>query len=271
MKTLLRLFCATMLLTFAACDLMREKDDPVVVSVGESKLYLSEVRKQAPGWDSWTDREKVKFLERWIDEETIFQEAVDAGVDKDPILSMQIEQTVRKMVVDRFVQGFEDTMVVGDAEKVDYYNSHKDQYLRGKTFVSGAQLFFKDWTSADTYYKGHRNLVFDSVPAAHYLIKKVETFDSLSVSPDSCMIPDIRLVTVGTLSPMKLCSGALKMVVVTQRLDSADVLPYGEVEESVSNSAWFEHRKTVHERLKKQWKNSRPIFSRTDVFSKKAQ
>jgi hypothetical protein len=68
---------------------------------------------------------------------------------------------------------------------------------------------------------------------------------------------------------MKVCSGALKMVVVTQKLDSADVLPYDEVAETVATQAWLEHRKTVRERLKKEWKMSRPIFSQTDVFSKK--
>ena len=269
MKALLRIFCALVLLTIAACDLMREKNDPVVVSVGDSKLYLSDIMKQAPEWESWTDRERLAFLERWIDEETIFQEAQLKGVDRDPVLSMQIEQTVRKMVVDRFLQGFEDTMVVSDAERIDYYNAHKEQYLRGTTFISGAQLFFKDWTSADTYYKGHKAQEYDSLPAEHYLVKKIEPFDSLAETPDSCLIADIREVTVGKLSPMKVCSGALKMVVVTQKLDSADILPYDEVAETVATQAWLDHRKAVHERLKKEWKMSRPIFSQTDVFSKK--
>ena len=269
MKVLFRIFFALVLLAVAACDLMREKNDPVVVSVGDSKLYLSDIHKQAPQWDSWTDRERLAFLERWIDEETMFQEAQQRGIDQDPVLSMQIEQTVRKMVVDRLMQSFEDTMVVSDAERIDYYNAHKEEYLRGKTLLSGAQMFFKDWTSADTYYKGHKSLDYDSLPAAHYLIKKIEPFDSLAESPDSCMIADIREVTVGKLSPMKVCSGALKMVVVTQKLDSADVLPYDEVAETVATQAWLEHRKSVRERLKKEWKMSRPIFSQTDVFSKK--
>ena len=94
----------------------------------------------------------------------------------------------------------------------EWFNAHKEQYLRGTTLISGAQLFFKDWTSADTYYKGHKTLEYDSLPAEHYLVKKIEPFDSLAETPDSCMIADIREVTVGKLSPMKVCSGALKMV-----------------------------------------------------------
>jgi hypothetical protein len=269
MKALLRIFCALVLLTVAACDLMREKNDPVVVSVGDAKLYLSDIHKQAPEWDSWTDRERLAFLERWIDEETMFQEALDRGFDKDPVLSVQIEQTVRKMLVDRFLQSFEDTMVVGDAERIDYYNAHKEEYLRGKTLISGAQLLFRDWGSADAYYRANMSTVFDSIPPSHYLIKEIVAFDSLSQTPDSCLIPDIREVTVGKISPMKFCNGALKMFVVTQKLDSADILPYDDVAETVATQAWLVHRKTVRERLKKEWKMSRPIFSQTEVFSKK--
>ena len=264
---LLWALCVVMFLV--GCEVPFAKDDPVIVSVGDTKLRASEVHKKVPEWDSWTDREKLAFLERWIEEETIFQEAQKAGVDRDPMLSMQIEQTARKMVVDRFMQSFDDTMVVGDAEKIDYYNAHKDLYLRGTTLISGAQIYFKDWTSADAYYKGHKNEVYDSLPKEHYLIKKIETFDSVAIRPDTCLVPEFSAITVGKLSPMKLCSGALKMFVVTQKLDSADVLPYEEVVETVSTQAWLEHRKMVRDRLKKEWKNSRPIFSQTNVFSGK--
>lgn len=245
------------------------KEDPVIVSVGESKLLQSDVVKMAPDWESWNDQQRLKFLERWIDEETVYQEAIQNGTDKDPELSLQIEQTIRKMVVDHFLQSFADTMIVSDAEKNDFYREHSEQFLRGKTMVSGALIFFKDWQAADLYYKGHKNSVYDSLPAMHYLVKKIEAFDSLTVTPDSCMIPDIHTATIGKLSPMKFCGGALKMAVVTSRLDSADVLPYEDVAEEVTSLAWLEHRARVMDRLRKEWKMERPIFSKTNVFSEK--
>lgn len=269
MNFLLRVLCVAGVLLLASCNLPFNGDDPVVVSVGSSKLYLSDIRKQAPEWDSWDDQNRVKFLERWIDEETMYQEAVENGVDKDPVLALQIEETVRKMVVDHFLQGFADTMIVSDAEKIDYYHNHQNEFLRGRTTVSGAIVYFRDWQAGDLYYKGHKNTKFDSVPAPHYLVKKIETFDSLDVSPDSCLIPDISMVEVGTISPLKACGGALKIAVVTSRLDSADALPFEDVVEDVSTRVWLEHRNKVMSRLKKEWKMERPIFSKTDVFSEK--
>jgi hypothetical protein len=83
------------------------------------------------------------------------------------------------------------------------------------------------------------------------------------------MIENIAEVEVGTLSKMKYCGGALKIAVVTSRLDSADVLPYEAVAEDVAMRAWLVHRNQVMDRLKKEWKMERPIFSKTDVFSEK--
>jgi len=242
----------------------------VVVSVGESKLRESEIYRVAPQWDSWTDREKLTFLEHWIDEETIYQEAVANGILKDETLQEQLKRTERKMTVDYFLQNFADTMMVGDAEKLDYYHAHPEFFLRGRTMIKGAILYFKDWQNADQYYKGHKKQVYDSLPAPqHWLVKRVEYFDSATVTPDSCLIPSIKDVELGKLSVMKYCGGALKMAVVVSRLDSADVLPYAEVAEDVAARAWVEHQKEVLSRLKKEWKKARPIFSQMNVFSEK--
>lgn len=244
-------------------------EDAVVVSVGEKKLTESEIRAIAPDWDSWDNRQKLVFLEHWINEETIYQEAVANNVLDDSLLQRQIEETSRKLVVDYFLQSFTDTMMVGDAERLDYYHNHSEQFLRGKTTISGFLIFFKDWQNADTYYKSYKNRVFDSIPGPHYLVKKIERFDSVAVTPDSCTIPSLSEAVIGKLTPMKYCGGSLKMAVVLSRLDSADVLPYAEVANDVADRAWVVHQKEVMDRLKKDWKRARPIFSQMNVFSDK--
>ncbi len=264
-----RFFCILSVALLAACDFPFMKDGQVVVSVGETKLYESDIRAMAPEWDSWNDRSKLAFLEHWINEETIYQEAEKNGALNDSALQSQIQQTVRKMVVDHFLQSFADTMMVGDAERLDYYKNHQDLFLRGKTMASGAILSFREWGNGSTYYRGHKDMVYDSMPNPHYLIKSITTFDSVTVSPDTCIIPSITEATVGKITPMKVCGNSLKIGLVVSRLDSADVLPYAEVAEDVAARAWVEHQKIVMDRLKKEWKNARPIFSKVNVFSEK--
>lgn len=264
-----RILCGLVLLGLVACNLPFGKEDPVVVSVGNRKLTQSEVYRVVPQWDSLSDREKLGFLERWIDEEVIYQEAMDANIMNDSILSAQIETTIRKMVVDFYLQTFADTMMIGDSEKLNYYQAHRNSYLRGKTTVSGAILNFKDWASADAYYSEMKTRVINAVPPEHPNVKEIVRFDSVATTPDSCMIPDILTYPVGKLSVMRYCNGALKMAVVTERLDSADVRPFKEVADDVFNMVWIEHRRAVMDRLKKEWKMKRPIFSKMSVFNEK--
>ncbi|WP_295096647.1 hypothetical protein [uncultured Fibrobacter sp.] len=269
MKLFEKILACLVFLCLSACNLPFGKDDPVVVSVGNRKLTQSEVYRMVPQWDSISDREKLGFLERWIDEEVIYQEAMNANVMNDTILSTQIESTIRKMVVDFYLQTFADTMMIGDSEKLNYYQTHRNDYLRGKTTVSGAILHFKDWASADAYYKEMKTRVFNVVPTQTPQVSSIVEFENVAATPDSCMIPDIVSYPLGKLSVMRYCNGGLKMAVVTERLDSADVRPYKEVSEDVSNMVWIEHRRAVMDRLKKEWKMKRPIFSKMNVFNEK--
>ena len=253
----------------AGCNSPFSEEDPVVVSVGETKLRQSAVYRLVPEWDYLSDREKLTFLEHWIDEETIYQEAMAKGFWKDSTLQEQIRRTERKLTVDYYLQTFADTMMLGDTEKLDYYHAHPEFFVRGRNLLTGSILYFKDWQMAEMYYKGHRKLTYETYAANSWMVKRIENFDTVAVSPDSCILPSFTDVEFGKLSQVKLCGGQLKAVVVLSRLDSADVLPYAEVAEDVAARAWVEHQKTVLSRLKKEWKKVRPIFSQMNVFSEK--
>jgi hypothetical protein len=265
MKSLIRILLVLSLAMMAGC----KTKDPVVVTVGDSKLHQSELYTYAPDWDSWGDRERILFLQRWIDEELVYQQAVKNGALQDSVLIRMIERTKRKIVADYFMQTYLDTMIVSDVEKIDFYHKNQNLYLNGKTSVSGAILTFADWKSAVLYYKEFKNTKFESIPPNHRLVKRMREFDGVDVTPDPCMIPSIRRAVVGRITPMKVCDGAAKIAVVTNRLDSADARPLDEVIEDVSMHAWVEHQNTVVKRLKDEWKTGIPIITKMNVFSEK--
>ena len=130
-KCLLFALSLCSLVALAGCDLPFKlpfgKEDPVVVSVGKVNLTQSKLLSMVPNWNSLDDRTRLAFLEHWIDEEVAYQEAMDAGIMSDSVLSGQIESTVRKLVVDYYLQTFADTMLIGDAEKLNYYQEHREQ------------------------------------------------------------------------------------------------------------------------------------------------
>ena len=265
MKFLIRILFALCVSFFVGC----ESEDPVIVTVGDSKLHQSEIYTYAPDWDRWGDNERILFLQHWIEEELVYQQAVKNGALKDSALVRMLERTKRKIVADYYMQTFLDTMMVSDGEKIDFYHKNKNLFLNGKTSVSGAILSFVDWKSAVLYYKEFKNTKFESIPPNHRLIKRMREFDGVDKTPDPCMIPSIHRAIVGRITPMKVCDGAAKIAVVTSRLDSADARPLDEVIEEVSTHAWVEHQNVVLKRLKDEWKTGIPIITKMDVRSEK--
>ena len=264
MKSVIRILLVVSLVLMAACKL----EDPIIVTVGDSKLRQSEIYTYAPDWDSWGDRERILFMQHWIDEELVYQQAVKNGVLKDSALIRMIERTKRKLVADYYMQSFLDTMMVSDVEKIDFYHKNKHLYLNGKTTVSGAILTFADWKSAVLYYKEFKNTKFESIPPNHRLIKRMREFDDIDRTPDPCLIPSIHKAFVGRITPMKICDGAAKIAIVTNRLDSADARPLDEVIDDVSMQAWVEHQNMVIKRLKDEWKTGIPIITKTKILEK---
>ncbi|WP_405324283.1 hypothetical protein [Fibrobacter sp.] len=265
MKSLIHILLVFCLALIAAC----KSEDPVIVTVGDSKLHQSEIYTYAPDWDSWGDNERILFLQHWIEEELVYQQAVKNGALKDSALVRMLERTKRKIIADYYMQTFLDTMMVSDGEKIDFYHKNQNLYLNGKTTVSGAILSFADWKSAVIYYKEFKNTKFESIPPNHRLVKRMREFDGVDKTPDPCMIPSIRGAVVGRITPMKVCDGAAKIAVVTSRLDSADARPLDEVIEDVSMQAWVEHQKVVLKRLKDEWKTGIPIITKMNVLSEK--
>ena len=265
MKSLIHILLVFCLALIVAC----KSEDPVIVTVGDSKLHQSEIYTYAPDWDSWGDNERILFLQHWIEEELVYQQAVKNGALKDSALIQMLERTKRKIIADYYMQTFLDTMMVSDGEKIDFYHKNQNLYLNGKTTVSGAILSFADWKSAVIYYKEFKNTKFESIPPNHRLVKRMREFDGVDKTPDPCMIPSIRSAVVGRITPMKVCDGAAKIAVVTSRLDSADARPLDEVIEDVSMQAWMEHQKVVLKRLKDEWKTGIPIITKMNVLSEK--
>lgn len=273
MKFLLYLLCFACASLLVACDRFPEekKDESVVITVGNTKLHEADIYRMVPEWNLLDDQAKLTFLKHWVDEEVIYQEAVKNGVLDDPLLLTQLEQTGRKMVVDYFLQRFSDTVTISDAEKLEFYQNNQELYVRGQTLVSGAILYFKDWASADAYYAANKAKNFTKPPRTDSTLYKVVTFDSVAVTPDSCVLPSIATMKLNKITVMKACKGSVRIGVAFSRLDSAEVTPYASVADDVASRAWDARHKKVMEDLKKEWKSSLPIFSKNNLFSEKEQ
>lgn len=100
---LLALFCAL-------CLLGCKSSDPVLASVGKKDLKLSDARFMNPLWDYLPDSSRLRFVEDWVSEVVLYEEAVAHGVDQDPATKRILDLSRRKIIVDRLEMNLLDTL-----------------------------------------------------------------------------------------------------------------------------------------------------------------
>ena len=105
----------------------------VVATVGKRRLMLQEVESRIPIQLAGKvgALEKRRLVEGWVEEELFYQEALQRQLDKDPAVAARISGAVRDMLVAEFLeQEFKRDSDVLEGEILDYYEVHRDDFVR---------------------------------------------------------------------------------------------------------------------------------------------
>ncbi|MEO0131501.1 MAG: peptidyl-prolyl cis-trans isomerase [candidate division WOR-3 bacterium] len=148
MKTKLTLIFLTIILGYmAGCS----KSEPVLAKVGNRKLTKKEflLTTQIPIGYKLTPEQLEAFLEKWINTELVYQEAMRRGFHKNETLKVQINQAIKELVVNKFLENETDKLTVSSYEIDDYFHKHKDDFL---TEVKIARILVYDESLAYRLY-----------------------------------------------------------------------------------------------------------------------
>ena len=111
-----------------------EEGDLVVARVGDEILTEVELRSQFPYDSSLQEGGEGlrRFVENWVQQELLYQEALEQGLDGDARLQELIDQARRDLLVAALLEReFQDREVeVTDAAISTYYYGHQDRYER---------------------------------------------------------------------------------------------------------------------------------------------
>lgn len=253
---------------FLGCDFLEEKGS-VLVQVGESRLTLQKIQGKVPGWDSLSVEQQSEFLKTWVDEELLYQAALQQKLDKRQDVASTIERAKRKIVIDYLVNELTDSITLSEKEVEQFYEENTDKFLYGKHLYSLAILSYPSWNLGDLYFRGKKDVVFETVPSSDYRVKKIENFENVEESPDTCLVKDLRTLKVGTLSGFKVCGNALKSMVVYHHQDSANVKPYSEVSKEAAVLLRLEKRKELMKKFRAEQKKKIAVFADWNPSSEK--
>jgi|BioPla2DNA2_1021312.scaffolds.fasta_scaffold02730_7 hypothetical protein len=264
MKFLLVFFS---LLSLVACEFSWFNSDPVLASVGEVKLKESYLKSKVQSWDSLSKREKIVWIENWIDEESIYQAALNQGFNREKSVRERIRSAERKIVVDAFTAKEVDSISVSPKEIRSFYDSNPEHFLYDKWIWSGFIISYNEWKWASSYYKSKQSSVFSAEPSSDFRLKTKTAFNEVLETPDSCLAVDLRELELGKLSQPKACGGLLKSIVITARQDSGTVIPFDSVSALAKDLSYMHKRQEALKSFKLNLKKKLPIYSNSELFA----
>jgi len=110
----------------------KEPQGTILARVGDVVLTLKELEAGIPddlaGSLSLDDRKRM--VEKWMEEQLLYQEAQQRGIDKEDYIERLIESSKVDLVVTELLQRMTDNLSITDDELLQYYKEHQDEFVR---------------------------------------------------------------------------------------------------------------------------------------------
>jgi hypothetical protein len=106
-----------------------KKSSLVVAEVGNSRLYLQDLKETKILKDTVSREEWVHRIESWVDFEVMYREALKRGLQKDPATQKLIKDAEKKILVDRLKITMYDAIdTESDKEMQEFYENNKEMF-----------------------------------------------------------------------------------------------------------------------------------------------
>ncbi len=152
-------------LALMGCQSPPEGD--VAAQVADVKLTETDIDSRLPpqlsGENAPQDRRRI--VDRWVEEELLYQEALNRKLDQDPAVSGRISRAVRGLVIAELLeQVFREDSEVSDEEIQVYYEAQPEEFIRDQAEVRVRHILVKTKSDLDRVRKRLRNgELFDQV------------------------------------------------------------------------------------------------------------
>lgn len=127
-------------LALVACESSHETD-PVVARVDKAKLTVAVLTDQIPGTDV-TGEERRLYVDKWLQQELVYQEALDQDFADRARVRRLIDQATRDLIVAAYLdETFEDTQIeITDEDVEQRYHLHSERYLRTEAAIHAQHI-----------------------------------------------------------------------------------------------------------------------------------
>jgi hypothetical protein len=239
----------------------RDKPDAVLARVGDAVLTEQNLRKHFDDFKSITETELRQYIQRWINEELLYQEACRKGIDKTEDYAEQLELIKRQIAGQQFLEKeiYSDTSSISDSAAQNYFENHKEEFpvrddvvklqIAHFTNRDGAASFAATlahgvtWGSALTIIKNdttRKNILINDIPPTYYT--------EHTLFPEEMWKVAATLTAKDISFPIKI-SGGYAIIVFLERKRQGDQPTYEVVHNEVRERLIIEKRRNKYTEL----------------------
>jgi hypothetical protein len=114
----------------------------VVAEVGNSRLYLQELKETNSTGDTISREEWTQRIESWVNFEVMYREALKRGLQKDPATQKLIKDAEKKILVDKLkITMYNAIDTESDKELQEFYENNKEMFrLDSSSFLPFSEV-----------------------------------------------------------------------------------------------------------------------------------
>lgn len=119
------------------------REETVIATVNGAELTLEDLYAEIPRdyLNSVTQEQKLEFVERWINGEVLYQEALRRGLQREAQIREKIRAVEKNILIAELVQReLQNRVQVAEEDAREYYEAHADDYTREADEVRTAQI-----------------------------------------------------------------------------------------------------------------------------------
>ena len=139
---------------FLGCQ--KKPEGKIIVKVNQVALTEEQIEEFLPPEykSSVTLEQKKSFVQKWIENELLYQEARERKIDQKKELQNRIHTTIKDLVVMELLdKEFGENISATEEEARNFYLQNQDNFKREEEEVRASHIFLKSKTQADSVYQ----------------------------------------------------------------------------------------------------------------------
>jgi peptidyl-prolyl cis-trans isomerase C len=240
-------------------------DSQTAARVGSAILTREEVQKRMAIEGLNPEREN-EFIENWINEELLVQEARREGIEKTEELKWEIEKIEKQYIINQLVEKtFAEKISVNDSNILDYYEKNKSMFVVEEDEVHLFHVLSKSPADAESAMQQIRaGRPFEQVAKERSIDPFREKGGDMGFVGRNDIIPELSRIAFslpdGNISPILKSNQGYHIIKVVKRHVKGETRDLSEVKDEIAQRLRVNNERAIYLDLLYQLKNKQKVY-----------